>query len=496
MRRPGHAKSSSAFLIGAALLAIAPSIASAQGVPITVPSNLLPVDGSGPGFANEADKAFTWSSRSTSMNGVDGWRYLLLADVTGDGLDDLCGLYGPVSNGQSVYGCVVNQAGGGSWSSLKFGGTFRQAYAFNGTPNPSIHSTIQAVDFNGDGRIDLCGRTSAGMYCHTSTSGGFSAPVLISALFSDSHGWTDEKYFSAIRFGRLDGVLALCGRDVQGAFCLKKSGSAFSTSVNREGSYGFADQHGWDLPKNFRTFRFVDVNGDGNTDVCGRGAGGIWCAFWSRPRYSANGAWGAPIALTSQFADADGWGTERYYASIRYGDIGANPLGAEVCGRGSAGLYCGTFALSGNPPLGPPTFKWASALIPNLPVGDGAGWGVSWHDLLSIQLVDFDGDGKNDFCGLRINEFFCAPSITPSTSPATANTSGAQPTFGAMERRIRSVTVTQGSGTTRGFERDSVIAGKLFPATFLGWPVAQTGFCWASSDGAAVCSYFRQTSSP
>jgi hypothetical protein len=101
-------------------------------------------------------------------------------------------------------------------------------------------------DLNGDGRADLCGRGSAGIYCALSTGAGFGAVTLWQASFSDANGW--------------------------------KSGSEY-----------------------YSTIQFPDVNGDGRADVCGRGIAGVYCAV------SYGTGFGAVTLWVANFSNAAGW---------------------------------------------------------------------------------------------------------------------------------------------------------------------------------------------
>jgi hypothetical protein len=72
----------------------------------------------------------------------------------------------------------------------------------------------------------------------------------------------------------------------------------------------FSDANGWSAAQYYSTIDFPDVNGDAFADVCGRGSAGVWCAI-------SNGtSFGTATQWTGNFDDALGWNGAQYY-SIR-----------------------------------------------------------------------------------------------------------------------------------------------------------------------------------
>lgn len=463
-----------AAAVGAIALMTLPVAALAQVV--SIPASQQPLAGNGVSLFSDRDDHTAWSRPATALSTSGaGWRYILMADMNGDGLDDLCGLYGPLNSGQFVYGCVLNSGASGAH---RFAGNLIQAHAFHGSPAPSIHSTIAAVDYNRDGKLDLCGRTVAGITCQRGTGSGFQAPALLSAAFSDQYGWTLEPYFSTIQFPT-SGLFLVCARGDQGAFCIRRPGTAGGGTAVYETSYGFADWWGWNRPEHFRTFRFVDVNGDGALDICGRGDAGIWCSAWlSSPQSAGAPMWEAPVLWTGQYANGYGWADKRYFNSVIYGDLNGDGR-TDVCGRGSAGLYCGISQMAPANNRAAQRFDGAFTLA-QAQFPDATGWGANWQELRSLQVVDFDNDGKGDVCGLLSTDFYCARSLSTAGGAA----------FEPLVRRIKSPGMYAGSNnaTSPAFERGRIVAARLYPGTVGGTSVKATGFCWVDIQGAVSCS--------
>jgi len=220
----------------------------------------------------------------------------------------------------------------------------------------------------------------------------------------------------------------------------------------------FADGYGWNQPQYYRTIRYVDADGDGDTDICARGDQGILCSAWRR---TPNSHFDPAVLMTGQFRDGYGWGDARYFTSIRFGDLsGDGP--PEICGRGGGGLYCGVNRSTAYflRPLNGDEY-----VLVQTDMNDGQGWGQPANLLDSLFIVDFDKDGKNDVCGLNAPnggypDLFCAKSRSTSASAA----------FDPLVTRTRNVNTS-----------DRIVAGHLYTNGGI-------GFCWRLVDGSVNCS--------
>ena len=446
----------SLFQVTAALASVMapwiPAVAQTPGATVSIPRAEQPVPGPGQGPGFDRDDRTEWSRHPTGTPvSPRGWREILLADINGDGRDDLCGSYG-LANGQRAYGCVIND------QSRRFTGPLLQAAAFNGALDPTIHPTIRVVDLHDNGERHLCGRTMEGIKCQRFNGTFFEAPVLVHTMFSDANFWNQVPYASTIGFARLNNALALCGRGVIGVMCFRKSGAVFNRYVDAW-ALDFSDANGWNNPEYFSTLRYVDINRDGQSDICARGTSGILCAMYRASRFNrfSPAQW-----TTTQFADWYGWNDARYFPSVRFGDISGDGL-ADVCGRGSAGLYCGinnSYAGNFGSLIGVGTLAQPQ-------MSDANNWGSPTANLSSLLIADYDGDGKNDVCGLNAPDPSGAPEF--SCARSTSVPTGAR--FDPLVRRVKSI-----------YPNGAVVAGSLYATQPRG------GFCWANADDSVSCS--------
>jgi hypothetical protein len=390
------------------------------------------------------DGANIWSD----AQGSNVWSDVILGDVDGNGYADLCGRYG------NSYGCVRRLG------NTYFEGAFMEAVSF-ATSAASTLRTIRIVDANSDGFGDLCGRTSGGIVCQLSTGTSFSAGTTWNGDFTTAGGWAVPQHYLTIGFPRLHNVAggapvpAVCGRGHDGIVCYLRNAArtAFTTAVPMQTA--FSDANGWTAAHYYSTIQYADIDADGDDDVCGRGTAGIHCAEWLD---GAIRQWDSADLMTTQFRDAAGWTDPIYYSSIRLGDVNGD-LAADVCGRGTAGVYCGI----SSPSFG--TFRHASTLsIPGM--SNAAGWDLFEMFYASLMIVDFDNDNRGDVCAVGPHNGITDTS--PEIHCARSRT-GLTPRFDALSRRTDDVLIV-----------DRVAPGKIHSDA--------NGFCWADVGGEVSCT--------
>src|SRR5690606_26798348 len=149
-----------------------------------------------------------------------GWdhpRYyttIRLADVDGDGKDDLC------ARDSRGFGCWLSDGArfdrrieGPRWANDSGWGAARH------------YGTIRMGDVNGDRRADVCARAAAGVECWLSDGNGFPTRVAGPA-WSDDGGWGAMQYWSTIRLADVngDGRDDVCGRSPTDLSCVLSTG--------------------------------------------------------------------------------------------------------------------------------------------------------------------------------------------------------------------------------------------------------------------------------
>ncbi|TMQ18686.1 MAG: hypothetical protein E6J90_19610 [Deltaproteobacteria bacterium] len=313
------------------------------------------------------------------------WGTIDYPDLDGDGRADVCG-----------------RAGGGIYCSLSTGSGFTAptfwttAYSdATGWIGADYYwRTIRFADINGDGKADICGRASGGLYCALSTGSSFTAPTFWTTGYSDAGGWAGAQYYwGTIEFPDLngDGKADVCGRASGGLYCALSTGSSFTAPTYWTSAY--SDPTGWvSADYYWRTIKYADLNGDGKTDVCGRASGGMYCSL------STGGAFTAPTFWTTGYSDAGGWaGAQYYWGTIELPDLDGDGK-ADVCGRASGGIYC---ALSTGGSFTPPAYRSSG-------YSDAGGWAGAQYYWGTIRYPDVNGDGRADVCGRASGGLYCA----------------------------------------------------------------------------------------
>lgn len=217
-------------------------------------------------WANAFSDANGWNT------GEDRYGSIQWGDVDGNGYPDVCGRDGT--------GIVCQRFNGSSFTSAErwLSGAFDNA---NGWQDPAYGATLRLADVSGDGRADLCGRSSYGIVCAVSTGAGFAAPTWWSNAFSDAEGWrSSANYYRTLQYASLDGTgkAGVCGRTSTGIVCARSDGKKLHAYHHVDNS-SFIASAGWANAVYGAPLQFADANRDGRLDICLRSSYGVACLF-------------------------------------------------------------------------------------------------------------------------------------------------------------------------------------------------------------------------
>ncbi|MEB2313126.1 MAG: GH25 family lysozyme [Sorangiineae bacterium] len=288
--------------------------------------------------------------RGPAWSDANGWTLpeyyttIQFGDINGDGKADVCA--------RAIAGITCALSNGAGFDPSFDGPAWGDAANWN---KPQYYHTIQFADVNGDGKDDLCARSSAGITCALSRGQSFGAE-LAGPAWSDANGWALPEYMETIRFADLDGdgKADVCGRAATGITCALSDGAGFPTAVQGP---AWSDANGWAEPQYWSTVQTADVNGDGRADLCARSSAGVLCALF-------DGASFATQVDGPAWSSAGGWGAPRYGSTIGFADLDGDGQD-DVCGRDSNGIQC---ALSTGDGFAAPTQREAWS--------DANGWGA------------------------------------------------------------------------------------------------------------------------
>ena len=293
----------------------------------------------------------------------------------------------------------------------EFNGDLAALDAFaGGTSTPAALPRIRrdpGPDLDGDGKADVCGRGGSTVRCWLSTGASFATYVPGPPL-SDAAGWSQIQYWETLQFADVtgDGKSDACARGPGGILCWPSTGTAFGASFSGP---PLSDAAGWDKAEYATTLQLGDIDGDGKADLCGRSAAGMQC--WP----STGTGFGA--ALTGPaWSDATGWDKPERYSTIQLADINGDGK-SDLCARSAQGIVCATSTGTG-----------FSAPFNGPPLSDVGGWDKPEY-FSTIQFADINGDGKSDLCARSAAGILCWLSDgssfpTQVTGPAWSDAAG------------------------------------------------------------------------
>jgi glucose/arabinose dehydrogenase/uncharacterized protein (DUF2141 family) len=249
-----------------------------------------------------------------------------LADVNGDSRADIVGF--------SSAGVYESLATGGGHFAMP---TFELAAFGTNAGGWSSDNTYprKLADVNGDGKADIVGFSSAGVYVSLATAGGhFAAPTFELAAFgTNAGGWSsDNTYPRELADVNGDGKADIVGFSSAGVYVsLATAGGHFAAPTFELAAFG-VNAGGWSSDDPYPR-ELADVNGDGRADIVGFGYAGVYVSF-----ATGGGHFAAPAFTDTSFAvGAGGWSSYNSYPRV-LADVSGDAK-ADVVGFGYNGVH-------------------------------------------------------------------------------------------------------------------------------------------------------------
>lgn len=255
-----------------------------------------------------------------------GWRVekhpRMLADVNGDGRDDIVG-FGDAGS----FLALAQSDGTFSTPRLVLSKYGFVAGCWRMDKNPRLLG-----DVNGDGKSDIVGFADDGTYVSLGQSNGtFSAPQLVLKSFGYGAGsWRVEKNPRLLGDVNGDGNADIVAFSDKGPYvALGRSNGTFSTPRLVLRTFGYA-AGGWRVDKHPRLLG--DVNGDGKMDIVAFGDAGTQVGLGQ-----SDGSFSIPHLVLRKFGyGAGGWRVDRHPRVL--GDVNGDGK-VDIVGFGYAGPF-------------------------------------------------------------------------------------------------------------------------------------------------------------
>jgi hypothetical protein len=124
------------------------------------------------------------------------WGTIQFPDVNGDGKADIC------ARGAGGVGCGLSNGTSAFSATTTWAAQFSDAAGLS--TSPTLWGTIQFPDLNGDGKADICARTTSGIDCGLSNGTSFAVTHWLDQ-FTDANGWgTDVSYGATLQTPNLN----------------------------------------------------------------------------------------------------------------------------------------------------------------------------------------------------------------------------------------------------------------------------------------------------
>ena len=197
-----------------------------------------------------------------------GWRVekhpRMLGDINGDGRIDI------IAFGTHETNISFGKVDGTFSARKRTIQNFAYAQGWRTNKHPRI-----IADTNGDGRDDIIGFANGGVYVAYSNGNNFNLPKLKVANFGyNAGGWRVEKHPRFVKDINGDGKADIIGFGSSGVFIVLSKGNNFTASQTVVRQFGYNTGAGWRLNKHFRYIS--DIDGDGAGEIVGFGNSGVF----------------------------------------------------------------------------------------------------------------------------------------------------------------------------------------------------------------------------
>jgi len=298
-----------------------------------------------------------------------------VADVNGDGRGDVVGF-----GNAGVY--VSLSTGTSFLAPSRWIAKFGYSTTAGGWTSQNLYPRMLG-DVNKDGKADVVGFFSDGVYVSLSTGTSFGSPTRWIAKFGSSAaagGWSSQdKYPRTLGDVNGDGRADIVGFFSDGVYVPRSTGTSFTTPTRWIAGYGYS-AGGWTSQDKYPRF-VADVNGDGKADVVGFAGSGVYVSLSTSTKFLAPTLWIAAFGYS-----AGGWTSQNLYPRM-LADVNADNR-ADVIGFGNGGAYVSLSTGS----------SFCAATLGIASYGRSAG-GWSSQNTYPRAVADVNHDHKADIVG-------------------------------------------------------------------------------------------------
>lgn len=319
-------------------------------------------------------------------------------DIDGDGRAEIIALDGDAKI------VTFDRAGSGTWTQLPASSTPAWDDAGTDWGESTHYETIQLVDLDGDGTDELVARAKRGIVAARfapGAGGGAWQALAPGPPMADKDGWNHTRYSSTITYGNVDGrpgaeIVALNGAPGITVYSYAPATDSWTRLTEAMPPWP-AGTTNWGEAPYYSTLRLANLDGDaaGIQEVLARSKNGLVAARLD----PTSNTW-TSLATSPVLADAGGWDARGYYETIRVGDLDGDGAD-EVFARGAKVLVVLDYGAtidplgSGLSTAGPWTQHTSAPLVPSA-------WSDA-GDYESFRIGDVDGDKADEVVGRDTN---------------------------------------------------------------------------------------------